>query len=186
MHPVAVRSHYFEFEDAAGVTRPLHELREGDLVTPILTTGGGLWRYRLPDRVVVDGFVERTPSIRFVGRLDAVTDLRGEKLSDAFVGGVLRSCEARLGLRLRRSVLVGRDSPIRAGYVWQVSEELPGAAAALLDGMLSENPHYAYARRLGQLEMVRVERTTEGSTSMAARSVRALGAVKPVSVCIQT
>jgi hypothetical protein len=187
MHPVALRSHFFEFEGEEGDVRSLHELSEGDAVTPILTTGGGLWRYRLPDRVIVDGFVERTPSIRFVGRIDAVSDLRGEKLSDAFVAGVLDRCAARLGLQPRVSVLAPSDSPAGARYTWYTDANIDAARAATdLDESLSRNPHYAYARRLGQLAAPLI-------ATVDVRAVRAfgigglkgapIGAAKPVSLC---
>ena len=57
--------------------------------TLLLTTGGGLYRYKLCDRVIVDDFVHQTPSLRFLGQDDRVSDLFGEKLSDGFVARVL-------------------------------------------------------------------------------------------------
>ena len=51
----------------------------------IVTTGGGLWRYRLGDLVEVDGFVAATPSLRFIGRGASVSALCGEKLNETFV-----------------------------------------------------------------------------------------------------
>src|SRR5262249_29613534 len=68
LHPLAIESHLFEFLDADGRARLAHELDEGGEYTPLVTTAGGLYRYRLGDRVRVDGFVERTPSLTFVGR----------------------------------------------------------------------------------------------------------------------
>src|SRR5207244_6244599 len=49
------------------------------------STAGGLWRYRLGDRVVVDGFRNKCPSLTFIGRSEDVSDLCGEKLSAQFV-----------------------------------------------------------------------------------------------------
>ena len=48
-------------------------------------------RYRLGDRVRVNAFVGHTPSLEFLGRDDQVQDLRGEKLSESFVAGVLHN-----------------------------------------------------------------------------------------------
>ncbi len=88
-HPLAIRSHFFEFVDPDGRVRLAHELQRGMEYTLLLTTGGGLYRYKLCDRVIVDDFVHHTPSLRFLGRDDRVSDLFGEKLSDGFVAGVL-------------------------------------------------------------------------------------------------
>jgi hypothetical protein len=80
LHPVAIRSHFYEFTDEHGAVKLAHELRPGAIYRVIVTTGGGLWRYRLGDLVEVDGFVGRTPSLRFLGRGGNVSDLCGEKL----------------------------------------------------------------------------------------------------------
>ena len=88
-HPLAIRSHFFEFVEPDGRVRLAHELQRGMEYTLLLTTGGGLYRYKLCDRVIVDDFVHHTPSLRFLGRDDRVSDLFGEKLSDGFVAGVL-------------------------------------------------------------------------------------------------
>ena len=61
-----------------------HELRTGESYTVIVTTGGGLWRYRLGDLVEVDGFIGATRSLRFLGRGASVSDLCGEKLAETF------------------------------------------------------------------------------------------------------
>ena len=60
---------------------PLEKLRKGNEYEVVVTTSGGLWRYRLGDRVLVDGFVQKTPSLRFLGRPGNVSDLFGEKAS---------------------------------------------------------------------------------------------------------
>ncbi|HWO34164.1 MAG TPA: GH3 auxin-responsive promoter family protein [Candidatus Acidoferrum sp.] len=80
-HPLAIRSHYLEFQDAAGQVRCSSELQQDHEYNVVLTTGGGLWRYRLDDRVVVDGMLGPTPSIRFVGKSAQLSDRVGEKLS---------------------------------------------------------------------------------------------------------
>ena len=51
----------------------------------ILTTSGGLYRYRLKDIVRVTGFAGSVPLIKFMGKQDKVSDLFGEKLNERFV-----------------------------------------------------------------------------------------------------
>ncbi|MCU0778715.1 MAG: GH3 auxin-responsive promoter family protein, partial [Akkermansiaceae bacterium] len=84
-HPLAVSSHFFEFLTDDGGLLAAHELERGRAYEVVVTNGGGLWRYRLGDRVECDGFCGATPTLRFLGRAGNVSDLCGEKLSEPFV-----------------------------------------------------------------------------------------------------
>lgn len=81
LYPLAYQSHVYEFEQE-GSSRVLApwQLREGDVVSPVLSSGNGLLRYCLDDRVAVSGFWGNVPCLRFLGRRHGV-DLVGEKIS---------------------------------------------------------------------------------------------------------
>ena len=100
-HPLAIRSHFFEFVESNGSVKLAHELQRGMEYTLLLTTGGGLYRYKLCDRVIVDDFVHETPSLRFLGKDDRVSDLFGEKLSDGFVARRARATFHRRAASVR-------------------------------------------------------------------------------------
>jgi hypothetical protein len=156
-HPLAVLSHFFEFLDDRGDARLADELEEGGEYRVVVTTGGGLYRYALQDRVRVDGRVGRTPSIRFLGKEDHVSDRFGEKLSEGFVAGVLRRLFDRHGLRPRFALLAPETGAAGTSYVLFVEHPAPPATlAAELDEALAENPHYRYCRELRQLSPARV------------------------------
>ena len=55
VHPLAVTSHFFEFELDTGEIVPGWSLRKGMRATPVVTTGGGLYRYRIEDILEVTG-----------------------------------------------------------------------------------------------------------------------------------
>ncbi len=87
---LAVGSHFFEFQeegrenedaDPFAGCRLAHELDRGGRYSVVLTTGGGLYRYRLNDSVEVVGFEHECPLLRFLGKTDRVSDLVGEKLA---------------------------------------------------------------------------------------------------------
>lgn len=99
-HPLALRSHFFEFMDSAGEIHLAHELRLGEKYEVVVSTSGGLWRYRLRDVVQVTGYLGKTPSLRFLGRANT-SDLCGEKLTEQFVG----SCVLRVFGRPRFALL---------------------------------------------------------------------------------
>ncbi len=157
--PLAVTSHFFEFVDARGEVRHAHQLQRGDSYEVVLTNGGGLWRYRLGDVVECTGHLFSTPSLRFVGRSGRVSDLRGEKLSEPFVAEALRRLWGDAAEPAYCAMRAHDDGSV-AGYELLISpdaESAPRAALAeRLERALHENPHYALARRLGQLQPVRV------------------------------
>jgi hypothetical protein len=155
--PLAVRSHFFEFMDDHGRVLSADELRRGVEYTLLVTTGGGLWRYRLGDRIRCEGFVGRTPSIRFIGRQDLVVDRFGEKLSEGFVGQVIRDLLAGLNPAARFAMLTpSGEAPLNYVLFVEARDALPAGAAERLDEALCANPHYAHCRRLGQLGPARV------------------------------
>jgi hypothetical protein len=49
-HPLTIGSHFFEFLDPNGRARLAHQLEGGVEYTVVVTTAGGLYRYRLADR----------------------------------------------------------------------------------------------------------------------------------------
>lgn len=151
---LAVNSHFYEFvEPATGVVRLAHELVESDLYRVVVTTGGGLYRYNLGDLVRVTGRIGQAPCFRFVGREGNVSDLCGEKLHGAVVGGVLAGLLERHGIRARFHLLAPEETGGPPRYVWFIETESPPpeGLADELDTALSDNFHYAHCRRLGQL-----------------------------------
>jgi hypothetical protein len=190
--PLAIRSHFFEFlPEEGGDPRFAWELDEGRTYSVVLTTGGGLYRYRLQDRVRVEGFVERTPSLRFLGKEGHVSDLRGEKLHESFVASVLARVLSRIGIVPRFALLAPADEG-PAGYVLylEADETPPACLAEMLDEELSANPHYQLCRSLGQLAAVRAQRLEKDAFSRylehCRRQGQRLGDVKPLALSTLT
>jgi hypothetical protein len=153
-YPVlSLRSGYFEFIDADGVSHAAGALTQDMEYQLLITTHSGLYRYLLGDKVVVRGFAGRTPMLEFIGRSNTTSDLCGEKLSDAFVAGRIAA------LRQRFAMLAPDTGSGRARYVLLLDARANDlaqaqAAAEALERALHDNPQYAYARRLGQLDPV--------------------------------
>jgi hypothetical protein len=189
-HPLAIRSHFFEFVDSKGGVTLAHELERATEYTLLLTTGGGLYRYRLRDRVVVDGFVHDTPSLKFVGRDDRVSDLFGEKLSDGFVAGVLETLFAGAPPRFALLAPDGADAGTAYTLFVASDEPLGRDLAHRLERALRLNPQYACCVDLGQLRPARVARVGPGAMNAFIRACVArgqrLGDVKPISLSAAT
>ncbi|HVR01054.1 MAG TPA: GH3 auxin-responsive promoter family protein [Polyangia bacterium] len=161
--PLAVRSHYFEFVDLES-GRPCFswELRDGQTVRPLLTTGGGLLRYRLEDRLVVRGFLGTTPCFEYLGRLQDV-DMVGEKMSQEAARVGLDAIAAEESGGACRPLTLLAVTPTRKTdkprYV-ALCEGRAGAdderRGAVLEKSLRGIFHYNLARDLGQLGPARV------------------------------
>jgi hypothetical protein len=164
---LAVRSHFYEFAVCTsdntfegGRPRLAHELDRHARYQIVLTTGGGLYRYRLGDIVEVVDFADECPLVRFIGRAAGVSDLVGEKLSEAHVRSVLAGIFAEQQLAPRFAMLAPIRIP-RPGYrLYLECDGLNDACerqlATRLEQGLLQNPHYRYAVRMGQLTAVQI------------------------------
>jgi hypothetical protein len=56
---LAVQSHFFEFVDADSRVHLANSLKQGEEYELVVTTSGGLYRYRLQDHVLVTGCLGR-------------------------------------------------------------------------------------------------------------------------------
>jgi hypothetical protein len=179
--PLAVTSHVFEFIDDAGRCLGCDALVEGQTYETVVTTAGGLYRYRTGDRVRVTGKLHATPTLAFVGRDRAVSDLCGEKLHEAHVGDCLAELFDATGYRPRDQVLAPADAHAPTRYLLVVAgpSPPPESFADRLDAALCTNPHYALARRLGQLEPARVRWQPQPFRQLGEGGTTALGDVKP-------
>jgi hypothetical protein len=192
--PLAIRSHFFEFLPAGdGMARPRlsHELEPGGTYSVVATTGGGLYRYRLEDRVEVTGFAGRTPSLKFLGREGYVSDLRGEKLHESFVAGALAQAFRRLNVTPRFAMLAPEEDPSGPPrYILYLETEgpIPPELLTAVEKELASNPHYRVCVALGQLAPVAVF-LIEGSAfprylQKCRESGQRLGDVKPLALSV--
>jgi hypothetical protein len=182
--PLALNSHFFEFIGDDGHTHLADSLQEGNEYEVVVTTAGGLWRYRLGDRVVVNGRAGRTPSLRFLGRAGNISDRFGEKLSETFVADVLSKLFRE---RPPRFALLAPDEDV-AGcrYTLYVEGVPPLDCVETLERALRHNPHYAWCRDLGQLLPPRLfaiaSRGYEQFIERLAAGGARLGEIKPAAL----
>lgn len=180
----AVTSHYLELLDPRdGRSLPIHAADVGGTYEVALTTGGGLYRYRLRDLVRVEGRLHRTPLLSFQGRADRASDLAGEKLTPALAERAIADAVRAAGVDTPFAMLAPSLNPAPHYRLYvEASEAEAEALAAAVDGALRRAHHYSLCRSLGQLGAVRGVSVREGHAryerACAARGQRA-GAVKP-------
>ncbi len=164
---LAADSGFFEFLDSTGRQWFAWELESGQLYEVIVTTSGGLYRYRLGDQVLCEGFVGSQPRLRFVGRSGLVSDLVGEKLTENFVADCLEGIPG-----FRMLIPLRHPAP---GYALVADARLvdePNSVIRLAEGRLSRNPQYSYARRIGQLQPLSIIQITDPLRAYMARAER--------------
>jgi hypothetical protein len=174
----ALGSGFYEFLDEDGNSHLSHELKEGETYEVIMTTSGGLYRYRAGDEVRCTGYVESAPVLRFAGRCGFFSDLTGEKLSDAFVLDclVLAGCEG---------MLIPKSLP-EPGYLLLTEEKYGNGELMRLEAALRRNPQYDYAREMRQLQPLsfrRIENLTKRYADCALSQGKRLGDVKIPALC---
>jgi len=186
----AVRSHFFEFQPADGGAPVLiDELDTGAEYDVVLTTGGGLYRYRLRDRVNVVGHWKGVPCLRFVGKTDKVVDRFGEKLNARHVQNVLDRIFSAHNLTPDFALLApdDRDPP---GYTLFLEAAAPDSVLHTVghevETGLRNNYHYDYCRRLDQLAPLQLFRVTgDAASTYLERCVaggQRAGDVKPTAL----
>jgi hypothetical protein len=142
---------YLEFITSREEIRALHELEEGGEYEILISTGSGLLRYRLGDRVRVTGSYRETPLLNFIGRAGVTSDLVGEKLALEFV-------EQEVG-----SLVDGYFCllPASRGYELWIDAGRGRVDARECDARLCRSFHYRRAVQLGQLAPLVVRETDD-------------------------
>lgn len=159
---LSISSHFFEFlEDGTEQdTKLAHQLEKNKRYSVIITTSGGLYRYRLHDLVEVVGFKKRCPLIRFLGKEDKIVDLFGEKLNEYHVSSLINEVFERHSLSPRFYMIAPEKDADDGHYFYTLFIKFPKgklnfhllqSLAEEIEAKLHENYHYQYCRKLGQL-----------------------------------
>lgn len=155
--PLAVNSHFYEFKCLeTDKIVPSWELVRGMKVSPILTTGSEFIRYEINDQLLVTDFLDKTPCLIFLGRLNS-TDIVGEKISSEFAFELIK----KLGIKFSCSPLclmaMETQKPYYHLLVEGSEQDLNHSLIAdYLEESLSHHFHYKLARELGQLQKAQV------------------------------
>jgi len=165
-HLISYLSHFYEFEDVdTKKVLLIGELKKNKRYEIIITTGAGLYRYRLGDLIEVIGFYESIPIIKLIGR-NKVSDYVGEKLNEIFVNNILNKV-------LAKKTLFYFLSPeyINGKYQYYLYIEFIDRTdknkklTDIIDKELRNNFHYDYAVKIGQLEELKVVFIKNGNES---------------------
>ncbi|QUM84671.1 GH3 auxin-responsive promoter family protein [Moritella sp. 28] len=162
-YPLAICSHFYEFIDLeTEEVLPAWKLKQDQLVRPILTTGSGLLRYAMKDKLRVSGFLQDCPCFEFLGRLDGI-DLVGEKMSPEIALGVMKMAEQDQDLTAITVFAVPANTSNNKPFYLllcepnaDISELEIKQVAANVETELNTCFHYQLARDLGQLDTLKI------------------------------
>jgi hypothetical protein len=174
--PVLTARGFFEFLRDGHLVLA-HELERGAVYEVVATTASGLYRYRTGDLVrCEEARADGRPVLDFLGRGTHTSDLVGEKLTEAFAQACLEDVP---GFRLLTPTAAGD------GYVLAI-ERGRVTNVERVERRLCGNPQYAHARRLGQLQALRlleVEHLFDRHVAAQLACGARLGAIKPTPLC---
>lgn len=189
---LALRSHFFEFVDPdSGRIYLAHELVQGKRYSVVITTGGGLYRYKLHDLIEVTGHRRDCPMLRFIGKEAHISDRFGEKLNEMHVKNAFDHCFSRQKIAPAFAMLACEEVSGRHAYTLFLECRNTGKKtlhhlAQNLEEALQENFHYRYCRDLGQLDPVRIYSIREAGHASCLAHCRSLGQrlgdIKPMAL----
>jgi len=176
---------FFEFEpitddsiSGSNTSEPtvyqLHELQEGQDYRIIVSQKGGLYRYRMGDRVRVTHFYRQTPCLAFLGRDRFISDMVGEKLNSDFVSGAVKRLPIHDAL-FKSLIPVWSPHPHYVLLLESHHQSNQDNAASLsrqLEKELSLAHHYKQARLLGQLDPAQVYFTANAAEQVIQHKLR--------------
>lgn len=158
----AYTSHFLEFiPDGEENTFLINELETGEEYTVIITTGGGLYRYNLKDRVKVVKKFMGLPVLEFTGRLN-FSDIVGEKLEECHIRKVIERVFEKLKIGIKFVLLAPHIENNLVNYILfiepteKLEKNIIIEIKKMVEEGLKENFHYKYARDIGQILELKV------------------------------
>lgn len=147
---LAYNSGFYEFINSDNVYIANELVKDTDYEV-VVTTSGGLYRYRTGDIVMCDGYSNSLPILRFQGRKGIQSDLVGEKLSEDFVSFCLSTVTGFNMLAPCKS-----DKPHYLLLVDANNYSEMSKIADNVESQLKNNVQYRYARKIGQLNPLKL------------------------------
>ncbi|WP_127718387.1 GH3 auxin-responsive promoter family protein [Halobacteriovorax sp. HLS] len=150
-YPLAYRSHFYEFECIkTNEIIPSWGLKEGMKVSPVITTGNGIYRYKIEDILVVSGYLESVPCFKFIGRKNTI-DMVGEKIDSE---SALIICK-----KFNASTLLAIKNSKKPYYILLTDNH--STKQEDVESTLRTYYHYNLARDLNQIGKVQLLHSTD-------------------------
>ncbi len=152
---LAYQSHFLEFyNDNIKNCIGIAELEKGEEYYVVITTGGGLYRYNLKDKIIVISKYKGLPVVEFVGRKNTL-DLVGEKLDEIYVKNEIQKILRKYMIKYDFILFAGVKIANKTNYCLYIESNCKKdeikEITHLIEQKLRKNYHYNYARNIEQL-----------------------------------
>lgn len=167
-HVLSVLSHFYEFKLLDNSVVRAHELKNHDIATVIITTGGGLYRYNTHDLVKVNNVKDGICELTFLGRDNNTSDLVGEKLNEQHVVELLEVINESIGIEINCFIIEGIIEEKSAYYLAHIEANISidtselNKIQTLSEEVLRKNIYYDQAIKSGQLKSIKVQLEQKG------------------------
>ncbi len=152
-----IHENFFEF-----VERDRWENRSGEFLTidslqpdkqyfVFVTTQNGLYRYFINDIIEVDGWINRTPCIRFVQKGKGVINLTGEKLYESQVIEAIRRLKQELNVNFEFFMMLGNPESLQY-QLYLAADPVAHITATFEKHLCALNIEFAAKRQSGRLQ----------------------------------
>ena len=168
---------------SSGETCLSDEVNLGEIYQIIITTYGGLYRYRLGDRVKIVGFWGETPIVELLGRVGQALNLFGEKTPEEALIGALQDMATARRVVVADFIATVKWGPAR--YV--IYAELKCTASAFLlrdlceafdSALRQRNPDYEDFRLDGSLDDPQIHLVPRGTLGAVVRKGQKVGCLQ--------
>ena len=103
----------------------IDKLEPGRIYELIITNVCGLYRYRMSDALLVTGFFEKTPRVRFMYRVNKTINLVSEKTTEKALQQAVEKAAAELGFELSDYTVYPDADSTPPGYTFLIQPTLP-------------------------------------------------------------
>ena len=103
----------------------IDKLEVGRVYELIITNLCGFYRYRMSDALLVTGFFEKTPRVRFMYRVDNTINLACEKTTEKALQQAVEKTAAELGFELSDFTVYPDAASTPPGYTFLIQPPLP-------------------------------------------------------------
>ncbi len=157
---LAITSHFFEFLSIADNKIYLaHNLNINEKYEVIMSTGNGIMRYKTNDIIKVTNYVKNTPTIRFIGRRNKISDIVGEKISEIFCLKTLESMNKSFRLLNHGGFFYIKKESNTFSYnfaIYSSNKDLETKEVnEFLEIEFNKNQYYSQAIKLNQLKKLK-------------------------------
>ncbi len=159
--PLALTSHFYEFQDLeTGRIHPAWDIEEGQIMKPIISTGAGIFRYVLEDRIKVVDFLNDCPCLSFLGRIHEIT-LAGEKTNTNTAEQIINKVNYVFKIRaISLLAFTCKNKNSKPYYSLlcanEKNEQQENEVAKFIEQMLCNSLSYQKAIKIGKLSPAKV------------------------------